>query len=203
LLSLLTARLHPGDVFIDVGANEGLFTIPIAEHVGADGRVHAFEPGPDTAQELRIRASAANLLERVSVYEVALGAETGSRLLHADEEHPGDSTKRSLFIEGPVVAEVPVRAFDEMISSGEVILDRGLHAVKIDVEGAELYVLQGMERSIRLYLPRLIAVETIERHLRRAGYALPALFGFLGHLGYVVLDVSDQELMFDAVFVLP
>jgi FkbM family methyltransferase len=201
VLSLLTAHLERGDVFVDVGANEGIFTIPIAEHVGTGGRVLAFEPGPDTARQLRIRATAANLLDRVSIYEFALAAEDGRHLLRADEEHPADSTKRSLFIDGPIVADVPVRAFDGMIASSEIDLDRGLHAVKIDVEGAELQVLEGMEGAIRQHRPRVIVVEVIEGHMRRAGYGTAELFEFLRHLGYVALDVTNQGLMFDAAFV--
>jgi FkbM family methyltransferase len=201
VLSLLTAHLERGDVFVDVGANEGIFTIPIAYHVGVGGRVLAFEPGADTARQLRIRATAANLLDRVSIYELALAAGDGQHLLRADGEHPADSTKRSLFIDGPIVAEVPVRAFDGMIASAEITLDRGLHAVKIDVEGAELQVLEGMERAIKLHLPRMIVVEVIERHMRRAGYGTPELFEFLRHLGYVAPDVTNEGLMFDAAFV--
>jgi FkbM family methyltransferase len=102
VLTLLTAHLARGDVFVDVGANEGIFTIPIAEHVGTDGRVLAFEPGPDTARRLRTRATAVNLLDRVSIYELALAAEDGRHPLRATERirptPPGDpcsSTVRS------------------------------------------------------------------------------------------------------------
>jgi FkbM family methyltransferase len=201
VLSLLTAHLERGDVFVDVGANEGIFTIPIAEHIGADGRVLAFEPGPDTARRLRTRATAANLLDRVSIYELALAAEDGRHPLRADGAHPADSTKRSLFIDGPVVADVPVRAFDGMIASAEIRLDRGLHAVKIDVEGAELQVLEGMERAIGLHRPRMIVVEVIEEHMRRAGYGTAELFEFLRRLGYVAPEDTNEGLVFDGAFV--
>jgi FkbM family methyltransferase len=201
VLSVLTAHLQRGDVFVDVGANEGIFTIPVAEHVGTGGHVLAFEPGPDTARRLWNRAAAANLLDRGSIYELALGAEDGRHLLRADGAHPADSTKRSLFIDGPIVAEVPVRAFDGMIASTEIRLDRGLHAVKIDVEGAELQVLEGMERAIRLHRPGMIVVEAIEEHLRRAGYGPAELFGLLRRLGYVAPDDTNEGLTFDAAFV--
>jgi FkbM family methyltransferase len=201
VLSLLTAHLDPGDVFVDVGANEGIFTIPIAEHLGTGGRVLAFEPGPDTASRLRTRATAANLRDRVSIYELALAAEDGQHVLRADGAHPADSTKRSLFIDGPIVAEVPVRAFDGMVASAEIELDRGLNAVKIDVEGAELQVLEGMEGAIRLHRPRVIVVEVIEEHMQRAGYGTAKLFAFLRRLGYVARHDTNDGLMFDAAFV--
>jgi len=53
LLSLLIEALAEGDVFVDVGANTGYFAVPIAKTVGSTGRVHAFEPAADVAEQLR------------------------------------------------------------------------------------------------------------------------------------------------------
>ena len=50
---------------------------------------------------------------------------------------------------GPVVGEVIVRAFDDLVEAKEIVLPNGLHAVKIDVEGAEAEVLHGMGRTMR------------------------------------------------------
>src|SRR5919204_1385916 len=150
LLALLLDALGPGDVFVDVGANTGFFALPIAKHVGREGRVLAFEPAPDVARRLRSAASEGGADGPITVHEVALGNEHGSTTLRADPEYPDDTTKRSLFIaNGPAVAEVPVRSFDELISSGDVVVERGIDAVKIDVEGAEMRVLEGMRRTLQ------------------------------------------------------
>jgi len=140
----------------------------------------------------------------MTVHEFALGSGDGSTHLRADPEHPEDSTKRSLFISnGPTVAEVAVRSFDGLVTSGAVDLSIGLHAVKIDVEGAEMHVLEGMRRTLERERPRMIVVETIETHLRRAGSTVAAIHAFMRDLGYVAVNDARvaRPLELNAVFV--
>ncbi len=201
LMELLVDALGTGDVFLDVGANTGFFVLPIAELVGNEGRVLAFEPAPDAAQLLRSEARACGLMSRISLYELALSDEVGSLALRADPAHPNDTTKRSLFMDdGPVVAQVPIRVLDELVGSGDVELPHGIDAVKIDVEGAELRVLTGMRRTLEEHRPRVMVIETIERHLNRAGSSVPDVDRFLRNLGYGRMnDAHGLEL--NAVFI--
>jgi FkbM family methyltransferase len=204
LLSLLIDALAEGDVFVDVGANAGYFAVPIAKIVGSSGRVHAFEPAADVAEQLRKAARAQGVERWMTIHEFALGRVDGSTHLRADPEHPEDSTKRSLFMKnGPTVAEVAVRSFDGLVTSGAVDLSRGLHAVKIDVEGAEMHVLEGMRRTLERERPRMIVLETIEAHLRRAGSTVAAINAFLQDLGYVAMNDARvaRPLELNAVFV--
>lgn len=204
LLSLLTEVLTDGDVFVDVGANTGYFALPIAKIVGNAGRVHAFEPAADVAEQLRSAARAQGVEPWITVHELALGSGDGSTSLRADPEHPEDSTKRSLFIgSGPTVGEVVVRSFDGLVASGAVDLSTGLCAVKIDVEGGEMHVLTGMRRTLERDRPRMIVVETIETHLRRAGSTVAAIHAYMRDLGYVAMDDARvaRPLELNAVFV--
>jgi FkbM family methyltransferase len=204
LLSLLTEVLNEADVFVDVGANTGYFALPMAKIVGSAGRVHAFEPAADVAEELRRAARAQGVGPWLTVHELALGSGDESRDLRADPEHPEDSTKRSLFMgNGPTVAEVVVRSFDGLIASGAVDLSAGLHAVKIDVEGGEMHVLAGMRRTLERDRPRMIVVETIETHLQRAGSTVAALHAFMRDLGYIAMNDARaaRPLELNAVFV--
>ena len=204
LLSLLTEVLAEGDVFVDVGANAGYFALPIAKVVGRRGHVFAFEPAPDVAEELRRAARKEGVGAWMTVLEFALGSEDGSTSLRADPRYPEDSTKRSLFLsEGPRVADVPVRSFDGLVALGVVDVAAGIHAVKIDVEGGEMHVLSGMRRTLERARPRMIVVETIETHLRRAGSTVAAISAFLGEVGYVAMEAArtDRLLELNAVFV--
>jgi FkbM family methyltransferase len=201
LMELLLGALGTGDVFLDVGANTGLFVLPIAELVGRQGRVLAFEPAPDAAHVLRSEARARGVLSRISLYEIALSDEAGSLALRADPAHPNDTTKRSLFMkDGPVVAEVPIRALDELVGSGDVELPRRIDAVKIDVEGAEARVLSGMRRTLARHRPRIMVIETIERHLNRAGSSVAEVDRLLGDLGYGRMNGVASGLELNAVF---
>jgi FkbM family methyltransferase len=204
LLSLLTEVLTDGDVFVDVGANTGYFAVPLAKIVGKAGRVHAFEPAADVAEELRRAAHVHGVEPWITVHEFALGSGDGSTHLRADPEYPEDSTKRSLFMwDGPTVAEVVVRSFDGLVATGAVDLSTGLHAVKIDVEGAEMHVLTGMRRTLERDRPRMIVVETIETHLRRAGSTVAAIHAFMRDLGYGAMNDARvaRPLELNAVFV--
>jgi FkbM family methyltransferase len=202
-MTLLAEALTVGDVFVDVVANRGFFAIPVAKLVGSTGRVLAFEPAADAAQELRMYARADGLLDRITIHELALGSEDGSGVLRGDPEQPEDSTKRSLVIsDGLAFAEVPVRSFDGLVDSGAVDLSNGIHAVKIDVEGAEMHVLSGMRRSLQRHRPRMLVVETIEGHLRRAGATISDVHTFMRDLGYAVPDEEITSVLeLNAVFV--
>jgi FkbM family methyltransferase len=204
LLSLLTGVLSQGDVFLDVGANAGYFALPIAKLVGSTGRVLGFEPAADVAEQLRAAARTEGVETWVTVHELALGSEDGFASLRADPEHPADSTKRSLFMSGgPSVADVPVRSFDGLVASRAVDVSDGPHAVKIDVEGAEMHVLQGMRRTLERARPRIVVIETIEGHLKRAGSSVAAIQAFMRDIGYVSMDEArvGRRLELNAVFV--
>ena len=200
LLEILLGALEPGDGFLDVGANVGIFAIPAAVHVGRRGRVYAFEPAPDMADTLRAMADANGVGDRLDLRRMALGEEKATLALRVDPDDPSDATKRSLFVEGDVVAQVPVRALDELVESGELMLDPPLRAVKIDVEGAEVPCLRGMRSTLRSHQPRVVVVETIESHLERAGFDLHDVDDVLASVG-LRRQSNGPELLFNTVFV--
>ena len=192
LLSVLHRFLSPGDVFLDIGANVGVFAIDIALHLGRRGKVHAFEPAADAARELEKNAHRAGVSDRVDIFRIALGSKTELRTLHADPRDPLDWSKRSLFSAGPVVGEVIVRAFDDLVEAKEIVLPNGLHAVKIDVEGAEAEVLHGMVRTMRELRPRIAVVETMQDHQQRAGSSVENIDAVLSDLGYMPLPADSE-----------
>jgi len=203
LLALLRGALEPGDGFLDVGANVGIFAIPVAQHLGSKGKVYAFEPAPDMAEDLLLRAESAGVADRIDIRQTALGDAPATLSLRVDPDDPSDATKRSLFVEGEIVAEVPVMPLDDLVATGDLILDPPLNAVKIDVEGAEVLCLRGMSSALTEHRPRLIVVETIESHLRRAGFELDDIEGELVPLGYSRLTQDAATgLWFNAVFAL-
>jgi FkbM family methyltransferase len=193
LLSVLHRFLGPSETFLDVGANVGEFAIDVALHVGSHGKVYAFEPAGDAVEELKRSADRAGVSDRIDIFQVALGAGTDRRTLHADPNHPMDWTKRSLFLAGPAVEEVAVRAFDDLVRTGEITLPRGLQAVKIDVEGAEVEALRGMSKTLRELRPRVVVVETMRDHQERAGSSVAAIDTALSDAGYSTLPERPDE----------
>jgi methyltransferase, FkbM family len=137
--------LRRDEHFADIGANIGSYTILAAGAAGA--RVHSAEPIPETFRHLqhnvllndlaeRVRISRIGISDRVSVLRFSSGLDCVNHVLAPGEDLPG--------------VEVPVTTLDEWVG-GEVPT-----LIKIDVEGHELAVLQGGEKT--LADPRLLAV---------------------------------------------
>ncbi len=133
--------LRPGDLFIDVGANVGTYTIWAAE-IGAE--VIALEPAPDTFQ-LLLENVALNGYQ-VSAIRAAAGAACGTARFSA-----GRDAGNCLDPQGP--AEIRLVTIDSLIG------DRRVAGLKIDVEGFELDVLRGCATALAEQRISLIQLE--------------------------------------------
>lgn len=133
LLRILAA---PGDCVLDIGANIGLYTALLSRLVGATGRVHAFEPNPLMANALR-EMLVLNHMKNVVFYETALGRHGGEAKLALASFNSGDSR-----IHNEVGKTVSIARGDDLL--GDIAVD----LIKIDVQGYELPVLEGLTRTI-------------------------------------------------------
>lgn len=145
--------LAPGGVFYDVGANVGFFSLLAARIVGERGAVYAFEPLAHVAAEARANA-ARNRLANVAVVEVAVGDRDGSAQLVVTR-HPGGATLSPADVGGDAVGTVTVRTvrLDDLVAAGTL---RPPDAVKIDVEGVEAEVIEGLRRTIADHHPVIV-----------------------------------------------
>jgi FkbM family methyltransferase len=149
----VAAHLSEGDVFYDVGANIGFFSLIAARRVGAAGAVYAFEPVPENAKAIAESVKLNNLAQ-VLVYPNAVGAFTGqSDLLLAD--HIGGAALASVAPPPDLRGRIKV----DVVTIDELVARRGLRPpalMKIDVEGAELDVLRGMAETLKAYHPNIL-----------------------------------------------
>jgi FkbM family methyltransferase len=151
--------LEPGDLFVDVGANVGTYSI-IAGEVGAD--LVAIEPNERARGWLR-RNLELNGLD-AQVLDVAIGAEPGTASFTS-----GKDTTNSFDPEGDQLVQVD--------TLDRIIGDRQAN-IKVDVEGFELEVLAGAAEALAAHRVRLIQMEMNEdrdaicAHLRGLGYDL-------------------------------
>jgi FkbM family methyltransferase len=147
-LDCLRKLLAPGDVFIDVGANVGLYTLLGSRLVQSSGRVVAFEPMPRNIGFLQ-RHIDLNAARNVTILPLACADRSGREIFcdgannalgHlADERESGTM----------VVATVTL---DEIVAQ----LDLTPTVVKIDVEGAEMRVLRGASQLLGKSRPALL-----------------------------------------------
>ena len=180
-LALMRRFLEPGGDMLDVGAHVGMYTLAAARALAGRGRVLAFEPNPAARRQLEANV-ALNGLDNVLVSDAAVAAEPGEALLHVpDTDDPSfSSLGGGRFAEGEPLA-VPTTTLDAEVEA------RGLTPafVKIDVEGAELGVLAGAERTLERRPVLLVEVGE-----ETAGAAAERL----GALGYDAYEVRRAGL---------
>jgi FkbM family methyltransferase len=199
IASFLKDYLRPDMTFVDVGANLGEVTLLAAKRL-KKGRVLAFEPVPLIFSQLSRNIALNNWLH-IALFNIGLFDQTGSLPMYRTKDtHFGtiNEGQSSLFSTGNDREEVtiPLRRFDEVAC--EYGLEH-LDVIKIDVEGAEIMVLRGAEASIKKFGP-VIIIEMSEANIRRAGYALSDLIGYLKYLDYDIqpLDHEGGKLTFHA-----
>ena len=177
----LLGYVEAGTVAIDVGANVGIFTIPLAKAV-ADGRVVAFEPHPGNVQRLTSNI-ARNKLSNVEVIQAAAGDFEGTIELRVAADPAFHSIATSETTEGEQGRlSIRQRRIDLVWNEfGQPVVS----AIKIDVEGEEIRVLSGCEDLLATCSPALLieaaSEERLERltaWLTRRGYAPSQPSGF-------------------------
>jgi FkbM family methyltransferase len=174
--------LSEGMVFIDVGAHIGEYVILASRLVGLSGEVHAFEPQPLVAdlltRSLKINGIANCVLNR----SAALDIDGSVELEIADE--PSTAAVRT-------GSNVAPRARGSKLLVPSVRLDtywakamngRKVDVIKIDVEGAELFVLEGAQDLLQQN--PVLVFEYAEHNMRSFGYEGSTLLAFLERRGY-------------------
>lgn len=188
----ISDALKPGDVFYDVGANVGFFTLIAARKVGGAGAVYAFEPVPANA---RLAASNArrNGLANVRVMQLAIAERSGEGRL-TEAVHAGGATLSTTTPPPDARRTITV----PQVSVDDLVFREALprpDVVKVDVEGTEIAVLDGMARTLAEHAPTVIfEVDDGDRAALEAKY--DACCATLGQAGYRVdrLDEAYGEI---------
>jgi FkbM family methyltransferase len=153
---LASRLLHAGDVFVDVGANWGYFTLAGAHRVGAGGRVIAFEPEPRLFALLTSNLKA-NGLDFVRAYPAAAAAGSGRLRFQAFQADSGNwGQSRSIVGDRPADFECETVSLDDALDAAGV---GTVQLTKIDVEGGEADVLTGMARGLAQGRYRYVLME--------------------------------------------
>jgi FkbM family methyltransferase len=166
----------PGSVVIDVGANVGFFALRFADWVGSTGEVIAIEPEQHNYDILTSALMRAGLSERTRILKAAAAAVAGTTRLEINPLHPAD---HKLSRDG---TGLPI---DGVTLDGLVQDKRKLRPalVKIDVQGAEMLVLQGASEILEIAAPALF-IELHEEGLSRFGTSVSAILDHVSGYGY-------------------
>lgn len=179
-LGLVCRLVRPGDTVFDIGANFGMYTKILAECVGTGGRVYSFEPVPQTFHVLQHNVRSTNL-NQVSPLCLAASSTTGKATISIPTYSDGGENMYEASLERSGTGagiEISTVRLDEQYAD----LDR-LDFVKLDVEGHEPAVLDGMQKIIRRHHPAfLIEINdgftsgstgsTVARFMHSLGYSM-------------------------------
>jgi FkbM family methyltransferase len=158
--------LDPGDVFLDIGANIGFFSVFAGHLVGPAGGVVAFEPHPGAREELQELARRNNVSGIIDVVPLALADRDGDAVLHLNDEFTSYSTldpsaspmRASAAFRRSV--DVRTTTLDRWLASRPALHGR-IRCIKIDVEGAEDAVVAGMTQLLRDTHSRIVCETSI------------------------------------------
>jgi len=195
---LFTQLVQPGWTVIDCGANIGQYTLLAASRIGAGGAVHCFEPVPSTAAQLRRNLAANGPTAVVRVNEAALWHEPAQLQLGLATANEFVSGGFSVGVRAEREAlarqiEAPGIVFDAYAVSQR--LER-VDLIKMDIEGAEYFALQGMRATLRRHRP-LIQMEICRSYGERLGY-LPGdiwklLVEEMGYQAWAIGSAADES----------
>lgn len=185
VFSVFCHLIRKDDVFIDIGANAGYYSI-LAAKAGAS--VYAFEPIPETYQRL-CRNMELNQLDTVKTLRMGLGEKMNSEIFYYDKKSSGSSSRANLdyFSDGMAVQiECPVMMLDEVCVRENI--DR-VDLIKCDVEGGELFALRGGVQTLRKYRPYVLC-EMLRKWSAKFYYHPNEIIHLFSSLGYICVALS-------------
>lgn len=169
----LLRELKPGDVFYDIGANAGFFSLLASKCVGPTGNVFAFEPLPENIRFIQVQLEL-NAVENCTVVgsavsdcettvEFSSGKDTSTA--HIQDQRDGEG-ETALF-------SVRATSLNEFAKEA-----RPPDFIKLDVEGAEVSALRGATRLFSAEKPPRLLIEFHSEQLKEVGCSLLMRFGY-------------------------
>ena len=206
----------PEWVILDVGANVGFWTIPMAKALGAGGTVHAFEPVASNNLRLRENVRLNGLEQTVVVHELGLSDRRASLPISLREDFAnGSGTGNAAIViddsDGRFqCGMVEVDTLDEIFPSLNL---KRLDFIKVDIEGHEDKFLRGAASTIGQFRP-ILHMEINEPYYNRRGLDATTVFGewaasanyayaLRTTKGWRLRDVRQRKPVIDNVLALP
>ena len=174
---IFSEQILPGKIVYDIGAHVGFYTLLAAELTGPKGKVFAFEPVPNNLYFLK-RHIQLNKLTNVDVIEAAVADFTGRTSFVVSLS----GLEGSLSAQGAL--EVSTVEIDNLVEQGKILPP---DYIKIDVEGAELKVLSGANKTLRKYRPVLF-LSTHGSDVHRQ------CLDFLSRSGYMIKPLGNADI---------
>lgn len=194
-IAAYTRVLSPGDIVVDIGANMGAHTLPLARCVGSAGRVFAFEPAVTAFARLKSNIAAnPDLATRIIARQTML------------VDRDGTAAEPEVYASWPLRPNQDAHDLHQgiMVSTSgasALSLDAALAVegaapvslIKLDVDGHEIDVLEGARHTLQSHRPRIV-MEMAPYTLEERGRSIGELLAVLGDFGYRLFDLAGRPL---------
>jgi len=189
-VKLIKSIVNKGDVVCDIGSNIGFFTLILAKLVGPQGKVYSFEPDPENFDILRKNVEL-NGYKNVVFEQAAVSNKKGKLMIYFSEINSGDTR---IFQPGEEKenressSALSVKLDDYFTKKKEVP-----SFFKIDVQGAELKVFEGMKSILKSKKKIALTVEFSPEMLRSFGCKPDKMLKILRDYGFKLYDLDKQK----------
>lgn len=179
--AFVKSTLKEDDIFLDLGANIGLFSLLASKCVGRNGKVVAFEPAPIIYNRL-IENTQLNALKNIDARNIGLSNEKGELTFYVSENGYDAWNSFAPSTDGKLQKKilVPVSTIDHELDQFD---KTKIKLVKIDVEGWEKFVLSGGTHFFKQYAP-IVMVEFTDENTINAGYYASDIYDIMVSFGY-------------------
>ncbi len=191
--------LSPADIVWDIGANIGLFSIASANTVGTGGVIYAFEPEKKSFSLLK-RNIALNKSDNIIPFPFALGdTNTNSMLYASDSPNFGAHSfvKRTDYQLKRKGTAVPMHTGDSLVKTGVLQIPT---VIKIDVEGAEVRVIKGMQKILEDKKLRILMCEVHTNLIPLFGDSPDYIESALQNFGFSIKFRHQRGLQYHLLF---
>lgn len=183
--TIIARYLQPGMCVLDIGANMGYHTLPMAKIVASSGWVHAIEPTAWAVTRLKRNLALNPALENVSVHQLALSDESSeTQEIHVQASYRLDGQDL------PEVECMRVLRLDDFVHHQKI---SRVDFIKMDVDGHEGRIFNGASETILKHHP-LILFEFNPQEIIRTGCKPKDLLKFLKDMGYLLFDDDLKSL---------
>jgi len=182
-------KKSPKPVMLDIGSNIGLISLYSMANV-PDLKIYAFEPGPHQNEFFGKTISENKLDQKIVLSSEALGNKEGSMtfISHFSPDCSGDGFIDTGRAGEPIPVEVPVTTLDKWWSENS---EQKIDVMKIDIEGAELWALEGAVNLLRQVKP-VIFMEIEPKNLKVYPYDRDSIFKWLDEHGYSLYTLDNE-----------
>ncbi len=188
----LSRILKPGMHFVDIGANNGLFSLFATSYIWPNGCSYAIEPSPREITKLTQNVRLNTLPpSSVKILEFALSDLPGEReLLVAEDKYDGHNTLGHFIYDTNEKERTSVKAetLDRLVQKGDI---KKVDVMKIDAEGSEYAILRGSTVSIKKFRP-IILIEICDQTLQHQHATSSEIFNFMKNLEYTWYIFDEQ-----------